>query len=53
MAMSNGVRPCSTAHREQLIGILRGERPPRMVNPEVWPAYVASFEAVMGFPANG
>ncbi|MGE4241239.1 hydroxyacid dehydrogenase [Ramlibacter sp.] len=24
---------------EQIVGLLRGERPPRLVNPEVWPAY--------------
>ncbi len=34
---------------EQLIGILKGERPPRLINPEVWPAYRARFEKIMGF----
>lgn len=33
---------------EQWVGILRGERPPRLVNPEVWPKYVERFERVMG-----
>jgi D-3-phosphoglycerate dehydrogenase len=33
---------------EQIVGILKGGRPPRLVNPEVWPAYVARFEAVLG-----
>ena len=34
---------------EQITGVLRGERPPRLINPEVWPAYCARFERVMGF----
>ena len=34
---------------EQLISMLKGERPPRLINPEVWPAYCARFERVMGF----
>jgi len=33
---------------EQVVGMLRGGRPPRLVNPEVWPAYAARFEAVLG-----
>lgn len=36
---------------EQIIGLLKGGRPPRLVNPEVWPAYRARFEAIMGVPA--
>jgi D-3-phosphoglycerate dehydrogenase len=35
---------------EQIVGILKGARPPRLVNPEAWPAYRARFEATMGFP---
>jgi D-3-phosphoglycerate dehydrogenase / 2-oxoglutarate reductase len=34
---------------EQLIVALDGKRPPRMVNPEVWPAYAKRFETIMGF----
>jgi D-3-phosphoglycerate dehydrogenase len=34
---------------EQLLEILDGKRPPRLLNPEVWPAYVARFEKVLGF----
>ena len=26
----------------------QGGRPPRLINPEVWPAYAARFEAIMG-----
>jgi D-3-phosphoglycerate dehydrogenase / 2-oxoglutarate reductase len=33
---------------EQAIGVLRGQRPPRLVNPEVWPAYVKRFERIIG-----
>src|SRR4030095_4772216 len=33
---------------EQIVGILKGGRPPRLINPEVWPAYTKRFEAVMG-----
>ena len=32
---------------EQIVGILKGGRPPRLVNAEVWPAYAKRFEAVM------
>ena len=34
---------------EQLLGALDGKRPPRIVNPEVWPAYVRRFERTFGF----
>ncbi len=33
---------------EQIVGMLRGERPPRLVNPAVWPAYAARFERILG-----
>ena len=33
---------------EQAIGLLKGECPPRLVNPEAWPAYRARFEAIIG-----
>ena len=33
---------------EQVVGILKGGRPPRLVNPEAWPAYRARFEEIMG-----
>jgi len=36
---------------EQIVGLLQGDRPPRLVNPEAWPAYRARFGAVMGVPA--
>lgn len=33
---------------EQMVAALRGERPPRMVNPEVWPAYARRFAREFG-----
>ena len=36
---------------EQIVGLLKGGRPPRLVNPEAWPAYRARFEALIGIPA--
>ncbi len=34
---------------EQLIAALDGARPPRLVNPEAWPAYARRFERAFGF----
>jgi D-3-phosphoglycerate dehydrogenase len=34
---------------EQLIMTLDGKRPPRIVNPQVWPAYSDRFERTFGF----
>jgi D-3-phosphoglycerate dehydrogenase / 2-oxoglutarate reductase len=34
---------------EQTLDALDGKRPPRMINPEVWPAYVKRFERAFGF----
>jgi D-3-phosphoglycerate dehydrogenase len=33
---------------EQLIMALDGKRPPRIVNPRVWPAYARRFEQAFG-----
>ncbi len=33
---------------EQIIGLLKGARPPRLVNPQAWAAYRARFEAIVG-----
>ena len=33
----------------QWIDIFRGHRPPRLVNPEVWPRYCERFRAIMGY----
>jgi D-3-phosphoglycerate dehydrogenase len=34
---------------EQALEILDGKKPPRLINPEVWPAYRERFERIMGF----
>ncbi|MGB8606684.1 NAD(P)-dependent oxidoreductase, partial [Bradyrhizobium sp.] len=34
---------------EQVLGALDGKRPPRIINPEVWPGYVKRFERTFGF----
>jgi D-3-phosphoglycerate dehydrogenase len=34
---------------EQVLDILDGKKPPRLINPEVWPAYRARFTRIMGF----
>ncbi len=33
---------------DQIVRTLNGERPPRLINPEVWPAYSARFERLLG-----
>ena len=33
---------------DQIIDVLRGGCPPRLLNPEAWPLYAKRFEAVMG-----
>src|SRR6202051_496351 len=34
---------------EQILHALDGKRPPRIINPEVWPAYARRFERTFGF----
>jgi D-3-phosphoglycerate dehydrogenase len=34
---------------EQVVAALDGQRPPRIVNPEVWPDYAKRFERTFGF----
>jgi D-3-phosphoglycerate dehydrogenase len=34
---------------EQSLDILDGKKPPRLINPEVWPAYRERFARIMGF----
>ena len=38
---------------EQMLDILDGKKPPRLLNPEVWPAYQDRFERIMGFRPEG
>lgn len=37
---------------EQIVGVLKGGRPPRLVNPEVWPACAARLESMLRVPAT-
>jgi D-3-phosphoglycerate dehydrogenase len=37
---------------EQILTALDGKRPPRVVNPEVWPVYAQRFEKTFGFAPN-
>ena len=39
----------SVGGAEQWIALLRGNQPPRLVNPEVWPKYQDRFEKILGF----
>jgi D-3-phosphoglycerate dehydrogenase len=38
---------------EQLVMTLDGKRPPRIINPDVWPAYQKRFERAFGFRPEG
>lgn len=38
---------------EQMLDILDGKRPPRLLNPEVWPAYQDRFQRILGFRPEG
>ena len=38
---------------EQVLDILDGKKPPRLINPEVWPAYRDRFARIMGFAPEG
>lgn len=33
---------------DQIVHLLAGNRPPRIINPEAWPAYAKRFETIMG-----
>ncbi len=39
----------ATIAAEQLLDVLAGKRPPRLLNPEVWPEYSRRFERILGF----
>jgi D-3-phosphoglycerate dehydrogenase len=45
-------RSMATFAAEQIVQILKGGRPPRLINPDVWPAYAKRFEALMGSRAQ-
>lgn len=35
---------------DQIVHLLKGHKPPRLVNPEAWPAFVARYTATFGVP---
>src|SRR5262252_8414018 len=37
-----------TWNAQQVVGILRGERPPRLVNPDAWPHFSKRFKGIFG-----
>lgn len=41
-------RQMATMGASQILELAHGGRPPRLVNPEVWPAYAARFERILG-----
>ena len=41
----------ATMAAEQMLAILDGHKPPRLLNPEIWPLYRTRFRAIMGFEA--
>jgi D-3-phosphoglycerate dehydrogenase len=45
-------RNMATFAAEQIVGILKGGRPPRLINAEAWPLYAKRFEKLMGFHAQ-
>jgi D-3-phosphoglycerate dehydrogenase / 2-oxoglutarate reductase len=47
-----GRRNVASIAAEQIVAAMKGGQPPRLVNPEVWPAYAARFERVLGFPVQ-
>jgi D-3-phosphoglycerate dehydrogenase len=45
-------RNVASISAEQIVAAMKGGRPPRLVNPEVWPTYAARFERMFGFPVQ-
>lgn len=41
-------RQMASMAASQLIAVARGERPPRLINPQVWPAFLVRFERAFG-----
>jgi D-3-phosphoglycerate dehydrogenase len=39
----------ATMGAEQILAILDGKKPPRLLNPEVWPVFARRFERTFGF----
>jgi D-3-phosphoglycerate dehydrogenase len=45
-------RNMATYTAEQIVGILKGGRPPRLINAEAWSAYMKRFEQITGRKAQ-
>jgi D-3-phosphoglycerate dehydrogenase len=45
-------RNMATFAAEQLVGVLKGGKPPRLINADAWPAYARRFEEIMGRKAQ-
>ena len=43
-----GRRNVATISAEQIVGLLAGERPPRLINPDVWPAFEKRRARILG-----
>lgn len=43
-----GRRNVAAIGAEQIVGLLSGERPPRLINPEVWPAFEERRARILG-----
>jgi D-3-phosphoglycerate dehydrogenase len=43
-----GRRNVATISAEQIVSLLAGERPPRLINPEVWPQFEKRRERILG-----
>lgn len=43
-------RNMASISAEQIVSLLGGSRPPRLVNPEVWPVYATRFARILGRP---
>jgi D-3-phosphoglycerate dehydrogenase len=46
-------RAIAAMSAEQIVTVLAGRRPPRLVNPEVWPVYRRRFTELTGRPCAG
>lgn len=45
-------RQMATMAADQILALAQGARPPRLVNPEVWPAYAQRFASITGRPVQ-
>jgi len=49
---SEARRNMATFAAEQIVGVLKGGKPPRLINAEAWAAYARRFEEIMGRKAQ-